>query len=134
MAIARISLGLATILNAIEMFNLLTRISAGRVAIPVLAWMPAPTRGGAAVYLVAAVAAGAAIAIGYKTTAAAVVSTLAERNGFSCGINRRTAVTAGWLCSSLRASSSLAPTPRGRGRARDAPRISPSWCRGGLSY
>lgn len=75
-AVARIGLGFATILNAIEMFNLLTGIAGGRIAMPVFAWMPAPTMGQATMYLVAAVATGAAITIGYRTTGAAIVSTL----------------------------------------------------------
>lgn len=76
LAAARIGLGIASILNATEMYLLLSRIAAGTVALPVSPVVPSPTQGAVTTYLVAATFAGAAITIGWRTAPAAAVTTL----------------------------------------------------------
>lgn len=76
LAVARIGLGLATILNAVEMFALLSKIARGLIALPVVEWMPAPTPTAVRVYLVLAVAAGLALAVGWQAASAAALTTV----------------------------------------------------------
>lgn len=75
LAVVRIGLGLATVLNALEMFGLLREIAGGKMAMPVLPWIPTPTIGVLVAYLAVACSAGLAIALGYRTSAAATLST-----------------------------------------------------------
>lgn len=76
LAVARIGLGLATILNAVEMYALLSDIAGGMVALPLVDWMPRPTSAATAVYLVAAMAAGLALALGWRAASAAALTTV----------------------------------------------------------
>jgi hypothetical protein len=75
-AVARIGLGLATVLNAWEMCQLLGRIASGAVALPVLSWMPAPTSLTVNAYFIVAVAAGLALLLGWHTALTASVTTV----------------------------------------------------------
>lgn len=75
-AVARIGLGLATVMNAVETARLLLAIAGGKLARPVFEWVPAPTHGAALAFLVLACVAGLAMALGVSTRAAAVVSTV----------------------------------------------------------
>lgn len=81
-AVARIGLGVATILNAFEMHSLLGRIAAGRFPMPVFSWAPTPSGVTVTAYLVLAVAAGVAIAVGYRVALAAVLSTALSVGAF----------------------------------------------------
>jgi len=76
LAIARIGLGLATILNAVEMYALLSKIAGGMIALAVVEWMPKPTVAAVGVYLVLAVAAGLALAVGWHAAGAAALTTV----------------------------------------------------------
>jgi hypothetical protein len=76
LAVARIGLGLATILNAVEMYALLSDIAAGMVALPLVDWMPRPTSAATTVYLVTAVAVGLALALGWHVASAAALTTV----------------------------------------------------------
>ena len=75
-AVARIGLGLATILNAVEMYALLSKIAGGMIALPVVAWMPRPTSTDSVVYLVLAVTGGLALAVGWHAAGAAALTTV----------------------------------------------------------
>jgi hypothetical protein len=75
-AVARIGLGFATILNAWEMHQLLGRIADGRVSLPVLAWMPAPTTLAVNVYLMVAAVAGLMLLLGSHAAVAAIITTM----------------------------------------------------------
>lgn len=81
-ALLRISLGIATILNAWEMHALLSGIADGRFAMPLLDWVPAPSSMSVTVYLVLAVGAGMAITAGYRVPAAASISTILSAGVF----------------------------------------------------
>jgi hypothetical protein len=74
-AIVRIALGMAVISNALEAAVALQRVVDGRIRVPVLVWLPAPT--GLAVQLCAAlgVLAGVALAVGFFAGTAAVTAT-----------------------------------------------------------
>lgn len=76
LAVARIGLGLATILNAAEMYALLSRIAVGMVALPLVESTPRPTLAAATVYLVVAAAAGLALALGWHAALAAALTTV----------------------------------------------------------
>lgn len=76
LAVARIGLGLATVLNAVEMYALLSKIAGGMIALPVVEWMPEPTSAAVGVYLVVAVAAGLALAAGWHGASAAALTTV----------------------------------------------------------
>lgn len=76
LAAARIGLGIASILNAFEMYLLLSRIAAGMLALPVSPVVPSPTQGAVVAYLVVATLAGFALAVGWHTAWAAAVTTL----------------------------------------------------------
>lgn len=75
-AVARIGLGIATMMNAAEMFALLSQIATGKLAMPVFPGAPQPSMTAVYVYVVLAVSAGAAITVGWHASRAAVVSTL----------------------------------------------------------
>lgn len=74
-AVTRIALGIATIFNAAEMFVLLGQIAGGKVAMPVLSWIPQPSTLAVYGYVVLASLTGVAIIVGWHTVSAAVVST-----------------------------------------------------------
>ncbi|MEF3402632.1 HTTM domain-containing protein [Agromyces sp. CCNWLW203] len=73
-AIARIGLGIATVLNAIEAFTILERVSAGYLAAPVFIGLPALELPWLIASLALAIAAGVAVAVGWMTTPAAIVT------------------------------------------------------------
>ena len=75
-AVARIGLGLATLVNSIEIFSVLTAVAGGKVTRPVVDWVPAPTPGAVLCYLAVATVAGVAIVAGWRTRTAAVVTTV----------------------------------------------------------
>lgn len=75
-AVARIGLGIATILNTWEMYRLLGRIAAGALRMPLLGWLPAPTGLLVQAYLVVAVGAGLALLAGWWAAGAAAVTTV----------------------------------------------------------
>jgi hypothetical protein len=75
-AVARIGLGIATMMNTGEMFGLLNSIAGGKPALPVLDAIPSPTSPAVFIYAVLAMAAGAALVVGWHASAAALVSTI----------------------------------------------------------
>lgn len=75
-AVARVGLGVATIMNAAEIFALLSQIASGKLAMPVFPGTPHPSMTSVYVYVVVAVLAGTAITIGWHASRAAVASTL----------------------------------------------------------
>lgn len=74
-AAARIGLGIALLFITVEMFKVLSGIAEGMVALPVHEGIPAPTVQAVTAYAVIAVAAGVAVIVGWRTAAAAAVST-----------------------------------------------------------
>lgn len=75
LALARIGLGLATILNAYEMHRLLTGLAEGRLRIPLFEALPAPTHVTVWAVTLLATAAGAALVLGWRPAAAAGLAT-----------------------------------------------------------
>lgn len=75
-AIARIGVGFATILNSIEAYDILARIAGGRLAVPVFPGAPEPTMPWLIAYIVLAVAAAVAVTLGWRTEQAAFVSVI----------------------------------------------------------
>ncbi|MCD5344946.1 HTTM domain-containing protein [Agromyces sp. S2-1-8] len=75
-AVARMGIGVATVFNAFEGFEILQRISDGRLAVPWIAGAPLPSAPLLVVGLIVAVIAGIAVTIGWMTAPAAVVSVL----------------------------------------------------------
>lgn len=75
-AVARIGLGVATILMSVEAFEILATIANGRLAAPVFAGVPGPAVPVLIAVLVLQILAGAATALGWKTEVAASVSVL----------------------------------------------------------
>lgn len=75
-AIARIGVGLATILNSMEAYEILGAIAGGTLAMPVFPGAPAPTLPWLLAYIVLAVGAAVAVTIGWNTELAAIVSVL----------------------------------------------------------
>ncbi|MFE6964538.1 HTTM domain-containing protein [Agromyces sp. NPDC057679] len=73
-AVARIGLGVATVFNAVEAFAILDRIRGGLLAMPVFDAAPRVETPLLAAWLMVAVAAGIALAIGWLTTPAAIVT------------------------------------------------------------
>lgn len=73
-AIARIGVGLATILTSIEAYEILAAISSGKLAMPVLPGVPAPTLPWVVVLVMLTIAAALAVAVGWNTEKAAIVS------------------------------------------------------------
>jgi Vitamin K-dependent gamma-carboxylase len=75
-AIARIGLGLATILTSIEAYEILAAISGGKLAMPVFPGIPAPTLPWVVVLVVLTIAAALAVTVGWNTEKAATVSVI----------------------------------------------------------
>ena len=73
-AVARIGIGIATVFNAVEAFEILQRVASGHLAVPVLAGTPLLSMPWLVAGLVLAVAAGTAVTIGWLTSPAAAVS------------------------------------------------------------
>ncbi|RXZ72674.1 HTTM domain-containing protein [Agromyces albus] len=73
-AIARVGLGLATVLTSIEAYDILAAISGGKLAMPVLPGVPAPTLPWLTVLIVLTIGAAVAVTIGWYTEQAAIVS------------------------------------------------------------
>ncbi|MCD2443472.1 HTTM domain-containing protein [Agromyces sp. SYSU K20354] len=74
MAVARIGIGIASVFNAIEAFEILQRVSTGKLAVPVFAGIPVPSVQWLVAGLVLAVVAGIAVTFGWMTAPAAAVS------------------------------------------------------------
>lgn len=74
-AVVRIALGVVTVLNAVESAGLLHEIARGKLRLPVHDLLPAPTVPAVSAFLVAAVVAGVAIGIGWRTAGAALLAT-----------------------------------------------------------
>lgn len=75
-AIARIGLGIATILNAVEAYQILAGIADGRLGMPVLPGAPSPTIPWLTVVSILAVGAALAVTAGWNTEIAAVASVI----------------------------------------------------------
>lgn len=75
-ALVRVGLGIATVMNAFEAAGLLGEIAGGNLSRPVVEGVPAPTPLAVLVYLVLATLAGAAIVVGVGTRPAVIVSTV----------------------------------------------------------
>jgi hypothetical protein len=75
-AVARIGLGIATLLNTGEMFVLLNSIAGGKLALPVHEMIPSPGSAAVLLYAVLAAAAGVALTVGWHASAAAVATTV----------------------------------------------------------
>lgn len=75
-AVARIGVGFATVLNSLEAFDMLAAIAGGRLAMPVFQGIPAPTLPVLIAYVVLAVAAAVAVMLGWKTEPAALLSVI----------------------------------------------------------
>lgn len=75
-ALARICLGLVTVVNSLEMHGLLTEIAGGKVRLPVHELFPAPTQIAVNAYLVIVLLAAGAVTVGWGTAAAASVLTI----------------------------------------------------------
>jgi hypothetical protein len=75
-AVARIGVGFATILNSLEAYDILAAIASGRLAMPVFEGVPTPTTPALIAYVVLAIAAGVAVMLGWKTAPAALLSVI----------------------------------------------------------
>jgi hypothetical protein len=73
-AVARIGIGIGTIFNAFEAFEVMQRIAVGKLAAPWIAGTPVLSTPFLIVGCILAVAAGAAVAVGWFTAPAAIVS------------------------------------------------------------
>ncbi|MBE7323287.1 HTTM domain-containing protein [Nocardioides sp. Y6] len=73
--LARMGLGVATFVIALESWVLLRLVAEGRYAMPVFSWVPPPTETTVSVYLVMAILSAVAITLGFHVTTASVVST-----------------------------------------------------------
>lgn len=73
-AIARIGVGIATMLNAVEAWDILQRIAGGRLATPVIAGAPVPSDPLLTLLLVLSFGAALAVTVGWRTEAAAITS------------------------------------------------------------
>lgn len=76
LAIARVGVGVAVVITAWETYDLLMRIAHGRVAMPVLDWLPAPTGLSATIVLALGALFGLALTVGYRSNLAAIGSAL----------------------------------------------------------
>jgi hypothetical protein len=74
-AVARIALGIALVSNALEASVLLQRVADGRIRVPVVDGLPAPTDLTVQLFTIAAVLAGVALATGFFAGPAALVAT-----------------------------------------------------------
>lgn len=124
--IARVGLGVATLVIALENWVLLRLVAEGRYAMPLASWLPPPTEVTASAYLVVASSAAVAITAGVRVTAAATVST-----ALSCLVlvwDQQTFSNHLWLALALVAL--LAPAhavPRKPGVPAAAPHQPPRW-------
>lgn len=75
-AIVRIGLGLAVLLNTLEAYFFLEQIALGKIALPIFQFLPSPTTAGIQIYLMLAVTAAVAIILGWHTATAATISTV----------------------------------------------------------
>lgn len=75
-AIARVGVGLATVLTSIEAYDILAAISGGRLAMPVLPGVPAPTLPVLTVLIGLTIVAAVAVTLGWNTEGAAIVSVM----------------------------------------------------------
>lgn len=75
-ALVRIALGVALLINAVETSVLLSHLADGRLPVPVVEWLPAPTHALVSLYLAVAVLGAVAMVAGFMTSQAAVLSTL----------------------------------------------------------
>lgn len=75
-ALARIGLGLATMLNAYEMHRLLTGLADGRLRIPVFEAIPAPTQTTVWATTLLAAVAGVALVLGWRPAEAAALASV----------------------------------------------------------
>lgn len=74
-AMARICLGLVTVVNSLEIHGLLTEIAGGKLRLPVHEFMPAPTQPLIDFYLFVALVMAVAVVVGWRTALAASVLT-----------------------------------------------------------
>ncbi len=82
--VARISLGLAHAFLVVETFTALRGLAAGKFAVPVVTGLPAPTEASALAYLVAGIAAGAAVVLGWRTAWCAAIAATLHVLAFAC--------------------------------------------------
>jgi len=75
-AIARMGIGVATVLMSLEAFEILERISSGRLAAPVFSEAPAIGLAPLIILTVLQISAGSAVALGWRTEMAAGLSVL----------------------------------------------------------
>lgn len=126
LAVARVCLGIATGINAVEMYVLLGNVADGAFAMPIVSWWPSPSHFWVSLYLVLTMLASVAIAAGFRVTWASLVATflnclvfLADQQTYS---NHR------WLALILVALLALAYTPiRRRDEAGGIEASTPSW-------
>jgi len=78
LAVARIGVGLATLVTVVEGAVFLARIHAGLIAVPVFGWWPEPTPPAVLGLLVVGVTAALALTVGLRPRAAAAVSFAVE--------------------------------------------------------
>lgn len=74
-ALVRICLGIVALVNSFEAYFLLSEIAGGKLRLPVHEMISAPTAPAMSAYLAVSVASAIAVAIGWRTTAAAVLLT-----------------------------------------------------------
>lgn len=77
LAIARVGVGVAVVITAWEAYVFLIRIAQGRVAMPVVDWLPAPTAFSATVLLALGALFGFALTVGFLSNLAATGAALA---------------------------------------------------------
>lgn len=82
LALVRMGLGIATILNAGEIYVVLTQIDRGALSMPVIELIPSPSAPALTVYLGLATLCGTAIALGYHVAIAATLSTILSLGAF----------------------------------------------------
>jgi hypothetical protein len=75
-ALARIGVGIAAMLNATEAFWILERVAGGRLAVPVIEGTPVVTMPWLVCGLVVGIAAGLAVTVGWMTAPAAAITAL----------------------------------------------------------
>lgn len=75
-AVARIGLGLAALLNTLELYVVLSGLAAGRLAMPPFHWVPAVSSIAATVVLAIGVTAAVSMVLGVGTRAAAIAYSL----------------------------------------------------------
>ena len=75
-AVVRASLGVAAIINAVEVSRILRGVAGGRLRFPVVESLPSPSSAAVAAYLMLAIVAGLALTVGFHTLTAAVTTTV----------------------------------------------------------